>query len=336
MPPFLLPVLAAPFVGSFLGVLAMRLPDGRPAYDAVWVHGYASLNSLRAIFVAWALGTPVLLRAEPWLADRPRNGLTRVAKRLFFAALRPMVSAVLPIGSRNGEYWNFYFGDRVPQFPVPYAVDNEFFAAKARAAEDSLDGLRAELDLEPGRRVILFASKLQQRKHADHLMAAFAQLQALSMPGTGPYLLLAGEGEQRAALETQARDLGLTDVRFVGFQNQTALPRFFALADVFVLPARHEPWGLVVNEVMATGTPVVLSSDIGAAADLVTDGVEGYVYRTGDIAALAQAIRRVLASPETARTLGAAAAKRMAHWNFESDIGGLRKALAAVTHRLRP
>ena len=313
---------------------ALRDREGNPAFDVLWVHGYASLNSLRGILAAYSLGIPVLLRAESWLSDRPRGPLRLLSKQLFLRALRPMVSAVLTLGSNNAAYWSFYFGRSVPQFLLPYAVDNAFFAQKSRAAQVQLPALQHDLDLDPGRPVILFASKLQVRKNASHLVEAYSRLLQREGIRAQPYLLIVGDGEERERLQTQVRELGLTGVRFTGFRNQTELPLFFALADVFVLPARHEPWGLVVNEAMAAGVPVVLSSDVGAAADLVTNGVEGFVYPTGDIAQLTAALASVLSGPETARAMGAAAARRVANWDFEADIKGLRRALAAVTHRI--
>ena len=321
-----------PLSRSLLG--ALRDSTGRPAFDALWVHGYASLNSVRGLLAAKALGIPVLLRADIWLADRPRSPLRLLLKRLYFSALRPLVAAFLTIGSRNADYWRFYFGECIPRFLLPYAVDNAFFASQAQLALPKLPSLRAALGLEAGRPVILFASKFQARKHADHLIEAYRRLLGRSRAVPKPYLLLVGDGDERPRLEAQAAALGLEDVRFAGFRNQTELPAFFALADVFVLPARHEPWGLVVNEVMATGCPVVLSSDVGAAADLVTDGIEGFVYPTGDIEALTVALERVLVDPETAQVMGRAAARRMAGWNLEANVQGMRAALAAVTHRL--
>ncbi|MGI4829697.1 MAG: glycosyltransferase family 4 protein, partial [Janthinobacterium lividum] len=314
---------------------ALRGADGQPAFDVLWVHGYASLNSLRGILAAYALDIPVLLRADIWLADRPRSPLRLLAKRLFFAALRPLVAGVLTIGSNNAAYWSFYFGKRVRQFLLPYAVDNAWFRAQATTAVSLLPALRKELDLEPGRPIILYASKLQHRKLAGDLIAGFHALQTRARTYAKPYLVIVGDGEERATLEQKAHELRLDDVRFAGFRNQTELPGFFALSDVFVLPAKHEPWGLVVNEVMASGRAVVLSSDIGAAADLVTDGVEGFVYPTGNIDALTTSLERVLASPETVKSMGAAAARRIAAWDFEADIRGLRLALGHVTHRIR-
>jgi glycosyltransferase involved in cell wall biosynthesis len=310
--------------------LYRRLRELRP--DALWVHGYASLNALHGILAAKRLGIPVLLRAESWLGDRPRSELKLAAKSLLLRALRPAIAAVLPIGTLNAAYWTHYF-PTVPQFPMPYAVDNDGFAARAAAADPS--ALRAELQLDPDRPVILFASKLQPRKHADQLLSAFAAL--LTQPLTNlPCLVIVGDGEERARLEQQAVHLGILDhVRFAGFRNQSELPDFFRLASVFVLPSRHEPWGLVVNEAMACGCAVVVSTDVGCHVDLVSDGLQGCVYPVGDIAALTRALRRVLATAETATVMGEAARRRMASWSFEQDVQGLRAALAHITQRAR-
>lgn len=314
----------------------LRTANGAPAFDALWVHGYASLNALQAILAANALGIPVLLRAESWLADRSRSPLKKAIKSFIFNDLNHFIAATLPIGTVNARYWLHHFGHEMPQFLMPYAVDNLFFARRAEEAAASEEQLRSELGLEPGHPVILFASKLQQRKHCDHLIEAYdSLLRDQDASGYKPYLVIVGNGEERANLEARCRDLGLANVRFAGFQNQSALPRYFQLADVFVLPSRHEPWGLIVNEAMAAGCPVIVSSDVGSGPDLVTDGVEGYIYPVGDIAALATALSRVLNSPEAASTMGEAARRRIAVWSFEEDIQGLRQALAYTTRKLR-
>ena len=316
-----------------------RTPDNRlnsgPAFDALWVHGYASVNPLQGILAANALGIPVLLRAESWTGDRSRTSRKRALKNLLFPLLRHAIAAVLPIGSLNAAYWSRYFGTEVPQFPMPYAVDNAYFAQLAESAAPLEAALREELQLRDGRPVILFASKLQARKHADHLVEAYARFIVHQPAATRPYLVIVGEGEERARLEERCRELHLDDTRFAGFRNQSELPRFFRLADVFVLPSRHEPWGLVVNEAMAAGCPVIVSTDVGCHADLVTDGVEGCVFPAGDIEALTAALYRVFRTADTARTMGQAARRRVASWSFEDDVRGLRQALAYTTHRIR-
>jgi len=216
---------------------------------------------------------------------------------------------------------------------MPYAVDNAYFVLRAEEAAATEPALRAELNLEPGRPIILFASKLQTRKHADHLVEAYSAL--LGKTTNNPYLVIVGDGEERENLQSRCQTLRLTDVRFAGFQNQSALPGYFRLADVFVLPSRHEPWGLIVNESMAAGCPVIVSTDVGSGPDLITDGVEGFIYPVGNISALTHALARVLASPEIAIAMGEAARRRIATWSFEEDIQGLRQALAFTTRKIR-
>lgn len=312
----------------------LRNDDGSPAFDALWVHGYASANGLHAILAANALGIPVLLRAESWLEDRERSLPKLAAKHLFLRLLRPAIAATLPIGTRNQEYWSYYFGAAMPQFLMPYAVDNNFFAERTTAAAVHAGKLREEFQLAPDRPVILFASKLQPRKHADHLLEAYRSMCSELLPERHPYLLIVGDGEERGRLESWARDSGLPGIRFAGFRNQSELPRFFAISDVFVLPSRHEPWGLIVNEAMAAGVAVIASDHVGAHVDLITNGVEGFVYPFGDISALASALAGVLHSPEVSARMGEAARRRMTSWDFEADVTGLRRALAEVTRKL--
>jgi glycosyltransferase involved in cell wall biosynthesis len=186
------------------------------------------------------------------------------------------------------------------------------------------------LELDPARPVILFAGKLQPRKHCGHLMEAYALLAPAAGEEPHAYLVIVGDGEERAALQRQAAATGFSSIRFCGFRNQSELPRFFDLATVFVLPSRHEPWGLIVNEVMNAGRAVIVSDDVGAAPDLIADGVNGCVVPVGDVEALAGALRRVLETPGNAEAMGQRAFERIQNWSFEEDVQGLRRALEHV------
>jgi glycosyltransferase involved in cell wall biosynthesis len=294
-------------------------------FDALWTHGYSTANNLQAILAASLHRVPVLLRAESTLHDRPRTRARLLLKETFFRGLRRHVAAVLAIGQANARYWRRYMGEAVPIFHMPYAVDNAFFQRKAMEAASGREALRRELELEPERPVILFASKLQERKRCADLLAAHRMVG--NRPSSHrPYLLIVGDGEERQRLEQAAEGDPL--VRFLGFRNQTELPRFFDLCDVFVLPSVHEPWGLVVNEAMNAGRAVIASDDVGCQEDLVRDGVNGAVFPACDVPGLARAIERVLASPETAAQMGEHGRRMVAEYSFEQDVRGLRQALA--------
>jgi glycosyltransferase involved in cell wall biosynthesis len=146
--------------------------------------------------------------------------------------------------------------------------------------------------------------------------------------------VIVGDGEERATLERRAAESGFAGIRFCGFRNQSELPRFFDIASVLVLPSRHEPWGLIVNEVMNAGRAVIVSDEVGSQPDLITDGVEGCVFPAGDVKALTAALRRVLATPETAALMGQRSLERIRTWGFEEDIRGLRQAIARATRKI--
>jgi glycosyltransferase involved in cell wall biosynthesis len=303
-------------------------------FDVLWVHGYSTLNAMQGMAAAKSLGIPVLLRAESRLGREAGGAIKRGVKRLFFLGLKQFVDGVLPIGTLNAAHWHHYLGEDLPQFWMPYAVDNLYFQSRSREAAPGRSDLRRELNLDPSRPVILFASKLQTRKRCQDLVEAYLNLSTRGGNGPHPYLVIVGDGEERAALEKRVSQSGSTGVRFCGFRNQSELPRFFDLATVFVLPSEREPWGLIVNEVMNAGRALIVSDDVGCQPDLVEDGVEGCIFRAGDVQALTDALRRVLATPETSVAMGQRALARIQKWNFEEDVRGLRQAIARVSRRI--
>jgi len=307
----------------------------RPRFDVLWVHGYSTLNAIQAMLFAKLLGIPVLLRAESRFPAKDSSRFKPVAKKFFFRLLRYFVDGALTIGSSNAAYWKHFLGDDVPQFLMPYAVDNDAFQNRSQEATIGREKLLSELNLDKSRPVILFASKLQTRKRCGDLLEAYFNLS----PGNGiephPYLVIVGDGEERTALERRAMQSGFSSIRFCGFRNQSDLPRFFDIATVFVLPSQNEPWGLIVNEVMNAGRAVIVSNDVGCQPDLISDGVEGCIFPAGDVEALTDALRRVLAQPETANIMGQRALERIRDWSYEKDILGLRQAIAHVTRRLK-
>jgi glycosyltransferase involved in cell wall biosynthesis len=298
-------------------------------FDAVWVHGYSTLTSLRAIMGAHAMRVPILLRAESNLGDRARSGTTLAAKRILFRWLRKRVSAALAIGESNTAYWHHYLGG-VPVFPCLYAVDNEFFQQECAKAAQTREEFRLSLGLDPGRPVILYASKLQARKRCIDLVIAYQQIAKFAPKDRVPYLLIVGDGEERAVLESRAQEAGPGNIRFLGFRNQRELPRFYDLCNVFVLVSVNETWGLVINEVMNAARPVIVSDHVGCHKDLVQNGVNGYVVKAYDTQGLADSLRNVIANEDRWREMGAKSLENVRRFSFDENVAGIRQALQHV------
>jgi glycosyltransferase involved in cell wall biosynthesis len=182
--------------------------------------------------------------------------------------------------------------------------------------------VRRSLGVTPEQKLILYAGKLQQRKNPHHLLEALKTVSHdAAVP---PVLVFAGDGEMRGVLEFEAS--ASTSIKFVGFKNQTEMPAYYAAADVFVLPAEREPWGLAINEAMASGTAVVASDQCGAAYDLITSET-GRMVEAGNMVALAGAISEILAR---SNEMGAAAQAHVKPWDFEADVRGILSALEAT------
>jgi glycosyltransferase involved in cell wall biosynthesis len=305
--------------------LARMLRDGD--YDVLWVHGYMRLFNLVAMLRARLQGRIVLNRDEAWDMSAARGPAKKVIKRLLYKFLRRLCHGWLVIGTANRDYYlaNGMREDTI--FSVPYAVDNDAIAQQAAEAEPAREMLRRELGLEEGRPVVLYASKFMERKRPQDLVAAFAKV-AAEPTARRPYLVMVGDGDRHEALREQAESLNIApQVKFAGFRNQRELPRFYDLCDVFVLPSRLEPWGLVVNEAMNAGRAVIVSDQVGAAADLVRDGENGLIFPAGNVDALAGALRQILSDPERCRQMGERSRQIISNWGFQQDLQGIKQAL---------
>ncbi len=304
--------------------LAKRLRQGR--FDVLWVHGYARIFNLGAMLTAKRLGMKVMLRDEATPISMPRGPAKKIAKRAFFAGLWTLVDAALAIGSLNRRYYleQGFRPDRI--FSVPYAVDNARFQSGAKAAAAHRGQFLAALNIPADRPRIVFSGKLTTIKAPEVLLEAFAKLGE-----PWPSLCYVGDGPLRAMLESRARDLGVAErVHFAGFRNQGELPAFYDLADVFVLPSRREPWGLVVNEAMNAGRAIVVSDQVGSGPDLVRPGENGSIVPVNDVDRLAAALAEALASPAQTAALGRRSLAIIDGWGFREDIAGLKQALAGI------
>jgi glycosyltransferase involved in cell wall biosynthesis len=317
--------------------LKRALRDGK--FHAVWVHGWAHACSLQAMQAARSLGLPVLLRGDSVPDRLCASGMRPWWVRWSQQLLLRCASAFLCSGSTNRE---FYRQRGIPLerlFWMPYAVDNEFFQRKATEASPRREALRAELGLKPGRLIVLFTGRLSSVKAPETLLEAFRlafhgsdRHDPLEASDKRPHLLFVGEGPMRAELEETARSLPDGTVHFLGFRNQTELPAFYDLCDLFVLPSRFEPWGLVINEVMNAARPIIVSDRAGAAKDLVQADLNGWTFPSGDTSALATYLRQAVADPTRLQRMGRESLKRINPWDFEADRNGLIDALTHTVH----
>ena len=306
--------------------LGERLDRG---FDALWIHGYARWHHWTAIAAAKRRGIKVMLRDEATPISAERSALKTAAKRVFFEGLRRGVDAFLAIGTLNRRYYELNGVDPARIFSVPYAVDNAHFKRGAEKAAARREAYRAELGLEPGRPIILSCGKLIERKRPLQLLEAFARVHGEpALPR--PYLVFAGDGPLRGAVEARAAEIAPGAMKVLGFVPQSQLPTAYDLCDAFILPSGQEAWGLVVNEVMCAGRAVIASDMVGCAPDLVRPGDNGAIFRTDDIDDMARALREVVGDAQRLAAMGRRSLEIIDRWSFAEDIAGLRAALHAI------
>lgn len=318
-----------PAVSRFSGLLnpSIGAALARFGADAVIVHGYAHATMWLAMAQCRAAGIPTLLRGDTTLVP-PRPRAVLAAKAAAAIVLRRLVAGAVAVGSRNAEYWRYYGLPAGRVFLAPYSVDNAFFAAHEGAARARALAWRAELGLSEETLVVGFAGKLSPVKGLPTLIEAFGRA---AIADTA--LVIAGDGALRAELERLAARYPRAAIRFVGFRNQSEMPAVYALSDVLVLPSISEAWGLVVNEAMNLGCPLIVSDRVGCAPDLVHPD-NGWVFPAGDVAALIDRLGLALAGPDARtrlRAMGAASRRRIATWGLPETVAGLIAAARAVS-----
>ena len=292
--------------------------------DAVWFHGWQSRQFRGLMRQAKKIGTPVLLRGENWAGAMPDGwGLRGWLKRLYLSNIFSNCSAYLAVGSVNRAYYLAHSISENKIFHMPYSVDNSFF--QGRATTEAGLKFRRELGIEDHQKIVLFAGKFAARKKPDVLLEAWER--ADWSASNRPALVYVGDGQlKKSLMSAREQSKYKDDIHFAGFRNQTELPGVYRAADVFVLVSEKEPWGLGINEAMASGVAVIASDQCGAAFDLISEKT-GALVSTGNTAELGSALVTVLKRSDD---MGQAAKLRIANWDFGADISGLKQALEFV------
>lgn len=310
---------------SFTNPIVFGVEDAlkKRKWDAVWFHGYAHYALAYGIFRSFQLKIPVLFRAESNLTCTSRKPI----KNSLIKYLVKNVAGLLWISSDNKDYYKHYGAKSEQLFFTPYAVDNAFFQSKSSIGEGLKQTLRCEIGLTQDLPIILYASKMIPRKNALMLFDAFKEI-ALQDESPPAYLVYVGDGEQRTEIEKRIDKSNLGDyVKLLGFKNQSELPTYFSLADVFVLPSEKEPFGLIINEVMNAGKAIITTREVGAARDLVQDGQNGFIIEADNLLSLKNALKKAIINRDILRAMGQESLRKIQTWSYDEDVTGILNCL---------
>lgn len=303
------------FSGCDTPEIGARLKEGQ--FNSVLALGWHLKSMIQGILAAKRLGMATLVRGDSQLAT-PRSQLKKLIKAATYPHLLRAFDAALCVGIHNRTYFEHYGYPSTRLFHSPHCIDTERFRKGATAEARAI--LRNRFDIGEDERVVLFAGKLLPFKRPLDIAAALGML---LQQGKRYRLMVAGSGPLDQDLMQSALALGI-DLTLLGFQNQTEMPAAYGASDLLVLPSSgRETWGLVANEALACGLPIIVSDQVGCAPDLAADGIVGRVFPVGDIRALATAIEARFEAPTPTEAI-----KRLseAH-SIDAACSGIKNAL---------
>lgn len=268
------------------------------------------------------IGAKVLVLSENNLMSTVMSTTSGRRKQLLGWLLRHS-AACLYIGQRNCAFY-LKHGVRTERlFHVPYSIDNERFFHVMQHNLSQRDTLCQKYGLNPNLPVFLFCGKLIDKKRPLQLLKAYL---AAGLKDQAQ-LLFVGEGTLRSEIEAQVRQANAHNVHLLGFLNQTQMPLAYVLGELLCLISEPtETWGLVINEAMACGRPVITADTVGCSIDLVRP-VNGWIVALDDHTELVNSLRTAYESRANWYQMGEQGRQHIQAHSFAAMAAGTRTAL---------
>jgi 1,2-diacylglycerol 3-alpha-glucosyltransferase len=321
----------------FPDVMLEEIPDGK-LFSKLWsflkatrpsavvMNGYSTKDVIVLLLWCRLNGSSPVLMSESKVDDSPRKNWIEFVKSLI---VRQFDSALCG-GTPQNAYLK-QLGMALHKIFVGYdAVDNQFFMDGSDVVRQSPDSYRNLPGLEHKQRFFLASGRFIPRKNFTGLLQSYAAYKELCHQNRhDPWrLVLLGDGPERDALQANIESLQISrDVTLAGVQFYPNLPAYYGLASAFIHPALQDQWGLVVNEAMASGLPVLVSEQAGCAYDLVDDGVEGFKFDPDDTQYLALLMHRISSGQVDLQRMGGLARHKISFWGVERFSQGLYQAV---------
>jgi len=291
--------------------------------EAIVVPGWGYRGALLALWWGLSHRVPVICMSESTQWDEARNPIKEWIKRRIIG----LFSSALVGGTPHRAYMQ-ELGMPADRIFLGYdIIDNDYFEKGAKVAQHS--GFSASTPY------ILASARFIEKKNLPLLLRAYAlyRKRALALNDSDSVfdLVLLGDGAQRSELEKLRSELGLADcVQVPGFKQYEELPSYYAHAGAFIHASTTEQWGLVVNEAMASGLPVLVSNRCGCAADLVKDGDNGWTFDPTNEEQMADLMLRIASDETRRKEMGLKSREIIAEWGPDRFASGVKAAVEAA------
>jgi glycosyltransferase involved in cell wall biosynthesis len=270
------------------------------------------------------LGVKVLWRGEG-IERRSNQKIKTFAKKLLLRAFFSLCDGVMYSCSGNKSYLKTFGISEPKLFSIPCAVDNEFFQNEFVRLTPLRQHYRESLGIQREDFVVVFCARFTSRKNPRELLQA---LEIVKSPRV--VALFVGDGPEKPFLVQYAHDKNIRAI-FTGFKNQSEIGVFYRCADLAINISSYDPSPKAMNEAMNFSLPLVVSTGVGTAFDLVTERKNGFIIEVGDVNGLARAILYLEQNRDVAVKMGEQSKSIVDQWSYEKDINGILKAIEAVS-----
>jgi glycosyltransferase involved in cell wall biosynthesis len=284
----------------------------------VIVFGWSYLINIITVVVAKLYGHKAVLRGEAPLhfENKKANTWKFRLRKLFLNQYFKKIDYFLYIGQQNKAFYKHYnIPDEMLKFS-PYCVDNYRFQQESRLYKENLVKLKNELNIPVDKIVVFSSGKFIEKKRPMDLLRAIKKVNKENV-----ILVLMGDGELRPMMEDYIEKNNLKNVVLTGFINQSQISKYYAIADIYVMPSGiGETWGLSTNEAMNFGLPVILSDEVGCGADLIIEGKNGFTFPVGNTDALANMINHFIEDNTLRIKAGEESLRIIENYSYEQTI----------------
>jgi len=284
--------------------------------------GYNDLT--RVLLIRWArrLGIPVLLTADSNVfGDARTPRWLRFFKRRYVRWVLKRISGLMPMGSCGRAYFRSYLNHNLPEFLFPYEPD---YQALRDIDPKRVEAFRRKYGLADGRKRLLYCGRLVKVKRVDVLLEAFARV-ALARPDWD--VVIAGDGPLLKTLQRSLGDAVQSRVKWLGFLQFDEVVLAYHACDVLIHPSDYEPWALVINEAVACELPIIATSVVGAAVELVRHRENGLIVSPRSVEAMTNAIWEITRT-DRCLEMKANSLPMLESWKRAADpVEGIREAL---------
>lgn len=320
-----------PGSSHFNGIITPDLIVEVKAYrpDAILIFGYAYQGHLK--LMRYFKGkTPIWFRGDSTLLDE-KKGWKSILKKLYLNWVYRHIDKALYVGEENKKYFQKYGLKENQLIFVPHAIDNNRFAEDL--GKEALN-LRGNLGIPEKAILILFAGKLEEKKNPEILLKAFTEIDGKTEEEV--HLLFVGNGVLEERLKADALTILHTPtqfsvakrVHFMDFQNQSYMPVIYQSCDLFCLPSKGpgETWGLAINEAMAAGKAVLVSDKVGCGANLLKQGINGFIFNSEYLTDLKEKLK-LLMNKEKLNKMGIQSKAVVLKYSFAEQVKQIKKLI---------